>query len=81
MSDSVTEARILDLLADAVQRGDWAWTWHHGMTDAERLAFDLFLVRTGDPLAFEAGTPESRFRRRVEKMMIQLKSWRERAEK
>jgi hypothetical protein len=39
------------------------------MTAADRLAFDLFLVKTKDPLAYEAGTTESRFRRRVMAMV------------
>jgi hypothetical protein len=71
---SVTEGRILDLLADAVDRelrspGEgWSWTFFHMMSREEVLAFDLFLVRTKDPLAWEAGSPESRFRRRVQRM-------------
>lgn len=70
---NVATSRILDLLADAVARekrepGAWSWVWHHAMSSDERSAFDLFLVRMNDLLAYEAGTPESRFRRRVERM-------------
>ena len=68
----VTEGRILDLLADGCSRhkrdGSAAWTLRH-MTQEERLAFDLFLVRTGDELAFEAGTVEHRFMERVRRMV------------
>lgn len=68
-------SRILDLLADASQRYKQEgprgadWTWFQGMTAEERLAFDLFLVKMGDPLAYQAGTPESRFRARVGRMV------------
>jgi len=70
----VTEARILDLLTQAAARvlgGDESgvsWVFMH-MTRAERLAFDLFLVRTKDSMAWEAGTTERRFRTRVERMV------------
>jgi hypothetical protein len=71
----VTEGRILDAIAEAVRRelmrpGDWRWTWDQ-LSKAERLAFDLFLVRTKDPLAWEPGTPESRFGGRVLRMAAQ----------
>ena len=72
-ANTVTESRILDLLTTAVHatlRGaeDGAsWTFMH-MTLAERLAFDLFLVRVKDPLAYEAGTTERRFKTRVARM-------------
>jgi hypothetical protein len=62
---------ILDFLAEAVNaelRGDpngWSWVWFYRMTAIDRLGFDLFLVKMRDPLAYEAGTPENRFRRRV----------------
>ena len=70
---AVTEGRILDALADGVARyrvegergADWTWVQ---LTNDERLAFDLFLVRTRDPLAWQAGSPESRFRARVKAM-------------
>lgn len=70
----VTEGRILDKLAEASQRvlrgdqGGAAWVWDH-MTSEEHLAFDLFLVRTRDPLAWEAGRPEARFKERVRRMV------------
>jgi len=72
----VTASRILDCLADACQRAKndgldsaIAWTWHRVMTADERLAFDLFLVKMGDELAWQAGSPESRFRERVRRMI------------
>lgn len=71
---ATTEGRILDLLAQAVQRelagdaGGASWVWHRSMSPQEHLAFDLFLVRTRDPLAYVAGTAESRFRARVQRM-------------
>lgn len=69
----VTEGRLLDKLAEAVQRYKQEgtrgtdWTYDH-MSAEERLAFDLFLVRVGDELAYQAGSPESRFRERVRRM-------------
>ena len=71
---TVTTGRILDLLAEAVKRvkaGDAdgaSWTWHRSMTAEEHLAFDLFLVKMRDELAWVAGAPESRFRERVRRM-------------
>ena len=73
---AVESSRILDLLADAVssyrREGEQgiAWTFHHAMTADERLAFDVFLVRMGDELAWQAGTTESRFRERVRRMAV-----------
>jgi hypothetical protein len=75
MTQSVTSGRILDLLADAVSRykqdGDrgvaWTFQW---MTDEERIAFDLFLVRMKDELAYQPGTCENRFRERVRRMVV-----------
>jgi len=72
----VSTSRILDCLADACQRTKLegldaaiAWTWHHCMSADEHLAFDLFLVRMKDELAWQAGSPESRFRERVRRML------------
>ena len=65
----------LDFLAEAANRclrGDSAgasWVWHHVMSDAQRLDFDFFLVRMADELAFQPGTPESRFKERVRRMV------------
>ena len=70
----VTTSRILDCLADAVTRykvegaRGAQWTWFQGMTADEHLAFDLFLVRMGDELAYQAGSPESRWLTRVARM-------------
>lgn len=78
MATTVTEGRILDCIADACNRlrkGDPAgiqWAWFQGMTEDEHLAFDLFLVRTGDPLAYVAGSPFSRFDSRVRAMVQEL---------
>ena len=73
----VTTSRILDCLADACQRAKndgldsaIAWVWHRCMSADERLAFDLFLVKMKDELAWQAGSPESRFRERVRRMVI-----------
>lgn len=41
------------------------WTWFHVMSEADRKGFDKFLVSIQHPLAYEAGTPESRFKRFV----------------
>ena len=77
MTTSVTASRILDCLAQACQRtkvdgldSAIAWTWHHVMNAEERAAFDLFLVKTNDELAWQAGAPESRFRERVRRMAL-----------
>ena len=71
-----TTGRILDLLADAVTRAKLdgldsavSWTWFQCMSRDEHLAFDLFLVRMGDELAWQPGSPESRFRERVRRML------------
>lgn len=70
---AITESRLLDLLAEAVSRykreGSRGidWTFDH-MSDQDRLAFDLWLVRVKDPLAYEPGTTEHRFRTRVRAM-------------
>jgi len=73
----VTSSRILDLLAHACQStkvygldSAISWTWHRMMNADERLAFDLFLVKMGDELAWQAGSPESRFRERVRRMVL-----------
>jgi hypothetical protein len=71
----VTEGRILDCIADAcnrIRKGDPAgaqWVWFQCMTADEHLAFDLFLVRVDDPLAYVAGHPFTRFDRRVRAMV------------
>ena len=43
--------------------------FHANLDSAARLHFDGFLVRTNDPLAYQAGTPESRFKARVLSMV------------
>ncbi len=47
------------------------------MSERERVAFDLFLVATEDPLAYEAGTPEHRFSTKVVKMAKQFVDWKQ----
>lgn len=66
----VTSSRILDILALAVKqykvygkRGIES-TFDH-MNSDERVAFDFFLVKMGDQLAYQAGTVEYRFTARV----------------
>jgi len=72
---AITTDRILDCLTEAVtrvKRGDAdgaTWVWFQGMTAQEHRAFDLFLVRMGDELAYMAGTPERRFKMRVHRMV------------
>ena len=72
---AVTTGRILDLLAETAARAKRetldaavSWTMLH-MTDRERVAFDLFLVKTGDELPYRAGAAESRLRERVRRMI------------
>ena len=71
---SVTSSRILDLLADAARRvrsgqeNGAELVWWLDMTEAERVAFDLFLVRMGDPLGYQAGPGWLRFWERVRRM-------------
>lgn len=74
MPQPVPSSRILDLLTGAANRyksegkqgSDWIF-FH--MSDAERLAFDLFLVKMGDELAYQPGTTEYRFTERVRRMV------------
>jgi hypothetical protein len=67
--------KTLDYLADAANRvlnddpNGVSWVWHHVMSDEARLKFDGFLVQTDDPLAYEAGTGESRFAKKVNRMV------------
>ena len=70
---AIESGRILDLIAQGVREyrsdGGTAWTFHHVMTSEDRLAFDLFLVRMGDELAYQAGSTEGRFAERVRRMV------------
>lgn len=71
--EKVTEGQILDRLARAVRRykaegkGGIDWEFFN-MSQEERVAFDLFLVRVKDPLAYEPGSVEHRFNVRVMRM-------------
>ena len=49
-------------LEQARARKDWAWTFFHHMTRADKQAFDAWLVQICHPLAYEPGTTEMRFR-------------------
>jgi hypothetical protein len=70
-----TESDILDRIASSCASvkvygiAEASNIWCRQMSATERRAFDLFLVRTGDPLAYEAGTGESRFVRRITSMV------------
>jgi len=81
MDTTITAGRILDLLVHAASDERLGMTvgpahvynyrrTFDAMTTAERLAFDLFLVRTKDALAYEAGTVEHRFATRVRRMAV-----------
>jgi len=67
--------KMLDIVTEAVQRYKLEgrrgidWTFDH-MSTEERLAFDLWLVKMEDPLAWQAGTTEHRFRARVLAMAL-----------
>lgn len=67
--------QILDHITAAAQRaliyGDAEIVnyFHRNMDAAARLKFDGHLVQIQHPLAWEAGTPESRFRRYVQRMV------------
>jgi hypothetical protein len=68
----VTVSRVLDLITAGARaemaEGDSAARVFSGMSDLERLAFDLFLVRAGDSLAHSPGTTEDRFMERTRRM-------------
>lgn len=60
------------LAAARVAQGDGAgaaWVFHRCMDAADRDAFDAALVSVEHPLAFEAGTCESRFRAYVAELV------------
>lgn len=67
---TVTSSQILDILALAVKqykvygKRGIEWTFDH-MSSDERIAFDFFLVKMGDQLAYQPGTTEYRFTARV----------------
>lgn len=79
--------KILDFLTDAVHRyireGEQgiAWTFHQCMTGEDHVRFDLWLVKMKDPLAWEPGTPESRFRRRAKAMAEAYLEWTGRSDR
>ena len=70
----ITTSEILDHITAAVQRAlvygnsEISSYFVRHMGAREKIAFDLFLVAMQDPLAWEAGTPESRFVARVTRM-------------
>ncbi len=68
---------VLDFLSLACRavRNDGAdalWPFLSDWSDGDRLAWDAFLLRMDDPLAAVAGSPESRFRTRVTRMVANL---------
>lgn len=69
-----TEGDILNLLAETVKRvriygtAEARNVFCRQMSSDMRIAFDLFLVRTKDPLAYQPGTCENRFFERVCRM-------------
>jgi hypothetical protein len=57
-------------LTEAIERqrkdsGGWSWVFFQEMTAADRKAFDRWLVENEDPLAYQPGTTEHRFRSKV----------------
>ena len=53
-------AKVLKRLAS--NNPDIDWFFHHCLTKSEKDLFDKWLVETGHPLAFQAGTQEFRFK-------------------
>lgn len=50
------------------EKGDtegWSWVFFHCMTQQDRKDFDKELVDQKDPLAYQPGTTEQRFRYKV----------------
>ena len=45
-----------------------SWVWFHASVAAERAEVDTYLVAIQHPLAFQAGTPETRFRKLVDEV-------------
>ena len=66
--------RTLDHITNAVGRvrqygeSEAGNYWARNMDSDDRLAFDLFLVKMNDELAYQAGPPEHRFTTRVIRM-------------
>jgi len=75
MAKTYTEGEIIGFMAQAARRvlnGDSRgieWVFFQCMDETARVAFDLFLVRTKDPLAYEAGTVEYRFKAKVQRIV------------
>lgn len=67
---------VLDHITTAVNRAkvygesEIRSYFHRCMTEQDRVRFDLFLVKTDDPLAWQAGTCESRFYTRCHSMFL-----------
>ncbi len=55
----MSHAKILN---NALSTPDVAWAFFHMLCTEDRDAMDRLLTDSGHPLAFEAGTQESRFR-------------------
>lgn len=66
---------LTNLIQDALRRAAYEatrgieHTFHRVMTQADRDAFDAWLVRINHVLASEAGTQETRFRRFIQDVM------------
>lgn len=57
-----TDREIFTTAQQYIQRGgDPSWCFNHVLTNYDRDAIDRHLVQTRHPLAFEAGTRETRF--------------------
>ena len=57
-----TDREIFDMARRYVENGgDPSWCFFHTLSPYEKEAIDRHLVQTRHPLAFEAGTRESRF--------------------
>ena len=71
--------KTLDHLASAVKRalsngeGELKRYFESEMSSEAQLKFDYFLVKMEDPLAYQAGTTESRFVERCTRMLRTLK--------
>jgi len=71
----VLAAAAVDRFRREGERGiDWVWLWAPA---EQRAAVDDWLVRTRHPLAYQAGTPESRFRQLVREITATTKQGQE----
>ena len=71
---TVSTSTIIDHITIAIGRvktygQSEAVNYFLSMPQEDRLAFDLFLVKMQDPLAYEPGSPQWRFSERVRRMV------------